>query len=83
MPTKNRRRIGDFEEVLIDGPSRLKNDQLMGRSRSNRIVNLAGPIDLVGRLVPVRISGATATSLIGEVLFDKSNVNCQLERDRA
>jgi tRNA-2-methylthio-N6-dimethylallyladenosine synthase len=78
---KNRRCIGDFEEVLVDGPSRLKNGQLMGRSRSNRIVNLAGPTDLVGRLVPVRIAGATATSLIGEALSDKSN--SQLERDRA
>ena len=80
---KNRRCIGDFEEVLVDGPSRLKNGQLMGRSRSNRIVNLAGPTGLVGRLVPVRIAGATANSLIGEVLLDKCSGNCQLERDRA
>ncbi len=80
---KNRRCIGNFEEILVDGPSRLKNGQLMGRSRGNRIINVVGPIDLVGRLVPVRITGATATSLIGEVLSDKSNVNSQLERDRA
>ncbi|MGH7852512.1 MAG: TRAM domain-containing protein, partial [Candidatus Binatia bacterium] len=62
---------------------RLKNGQLMGRSRSNRIVNVVGPADLIGRLVAVRITGATATSLIGEVLLNKSNVNSQLERDRA
>ena len=80
---KHRRCIGNLEEILVDGPSRLKNGQLMGRSRGNRIVNIAGPVDLVGRLVPVRISGATATSLIGEVLSDKSNVNFQLERDTA
>jgi tRNA-2-methylthio-N6-dimethylallyladenosine synthase len=80
---KNRRCIGHVEEILVDGPSRLKNGQLMGRSRGNRIVNVVGPADLVGRLVPVRITGATATSLIGEVLLDKSNVNSQLERDRA
>ena len=80
---KNRRCIGSFEEILVDGPSRLKNGQLMGRSRGNRIVNIAGPADLVGRLVPVRITGATATSLIAEVLSGKSNVNSQLERDRA
>ena len=80
---KNRRCIGNVEEILVDGPSRLKNGQLMGRSRGNRIVNLVGPMDLVGRLVWVRITGATATSLIGEVLSDKANVNSQLERDRA
>ena len=80
---KNRRCIGNLEEILVEGPSRLKNGQLMGRSRGNRIVNVAGPVDLVGRLAPVRIIGATATSLIGEVLSDKSNVNSQRERDRA
>jgi tRNA-2-methylthio-N6-dimethylallyladenosine synthase len=67
---KNRRRIGNVEEILVDGPSRLKNGQLMGRTRGNRIVNVAGPEGLAGRLVPVQITGATANSLIGEV-FDR------------
>jgi tRNA-2-methylthio-N6-dimethylallyladenosine synthase len=73
--TKNRRRIGHVEEVLVEGPSRLKRGQWMGRSRANRIVNMVGPVNIVGRLVPVRITGATANSLIGEVLSDKSDVN--------
>ena len=80
---KNRRCIGRVEEILVDGPSRLKQGQLMGRTRNNRIVNIAGPENLVGRLVPVRITSATANSLIGEVLSDKANLNSQLERDRA
>ena len=80
---RNRQHIGSVEEVLLEGPSRLKNGQLMGRSRGNRIINVAGPMDLVSRLLPVRITGATATSLIGEVLSDKSTVDSQLERDRA
>jgi len=66
--TKNRQRIGDLEEVLIDGPSKLKNGQVMGRTRGNRIVNVNGPDSLAGKLTPVRITGATATSLIGELL---------------
>jgi tRNA-2-methylthio-N6-dimethylallyladenosine synthase len=80
---KNRRCIGAVEVILIDGPSRLKNGQLMGRTRSNRIVNIAGSESLMGRLLPVRITGATATSLVGEALSDKVTVNSQLERDRA
>ena len=80
---KNRRCIGNVEEILVDGPSRLKNGQVMGRTRSNRIVNVVGPNDLIGRLIPVRITGATANSLIGEVLSDKAELNSQLERDRA
>jgi tRNA-2-methylthio-N6-dimethylallyladenosine synthase len=80
---KNRRSIGGIEEILVDGPSRLKNGQLMGRTRTNRIVNVIGPGNLVGRLTPVRITGATATSLIGEILPDTLSLNSQLERDRA
>jgi tRNA-2-methylthio-N6-dimethylallyladenosine synthase len=80
---KNRRCIGSIEEILVDGPSRLKNGQLMGRTRGNRIVNVVGPPNLVGRLIAVRITGATANSLIGEMLSDKANLNSQLERDRA
>lgn len=80
---RNRRRIGNLEEVLIDGPSKLKNGQVMGRTRGNRIVNVNGSDSLTGKLIPVRITGATATSLIGELLWDKSMANSQLEGERA
>jgi tRNA-2-methylthio-N6-dimethylallyladenosine synthase len=80
---KNRQRIGDLEEVLIDGPSKLKNGQVMGRTRGNRIVNVNGPDSLAGKLAPVRITGATATSLIGELLWDKPMANSQLEGEKA
>ena len=65
---KNRASIGNVEEILVDGKSRLKNGQIMGRTRTNRIVNLTGDETLVGSLLPVRIIGATANSLIGEEL---------------
>jgi tRNA-2-methylthio-N6-dimethylallyladenosine synthase len=65
---KNRENIGNVEEILVDGKSRLKNGQIMGRTRANRIVNLTGEETLVGSLLPVRIIGATANSLIGEEL---------------
>jgi tRNA-2-methylthio-N6-dimethylallyladenosine synthase len=80
---KNRRCIDRVEEILVEGPSRLKQGQLMGRTRTNRIVNVAGPGNLAGELVSVRITGATANSLIGEVMSYKANLNSQLERDRA
>ncbi len=80
---KNRRRIGDLEEILVEGPSKLKNGQIMGRTRSNRIVNVVAPDSLVGQLVAVRISGATANSLLGEILSDKSEMNSQLEEGTA
>ncbi len=65
---KNRQSVGTIEEILVDGKSRLKNGQIMGRTRANRIVNVIGDESLVGSLLPVRIIGATANSLIGEEL---------------
>jgi tRNA-2-methylthio-N6-dimethylallyladenosine synthase len=74
---KNRQRIGDTEEILVDGPSKLKNGQLMGRTRTNRIVNISAPERLIGRLVPVRIINATANSLLGDLLSDRPGLNPQ------
>jgi tRNA A37 methylthiotransferase MiaB len=68
---------------LVDGPSKLKNGQLMGRTRGNRIVNVVGPESLVGQLVAVRITGATANSLLGEVLSAKSEMNYRTEEGMA
>lgn len=67
---KNRDKIGTVETILVDGKSKLKNGQIMGRTRSNRIVNLEGPHSLVGTLASVRITGATANSLLGELVGD-------------
>ena len=80
---KNRRRIGAIEEILVDGSSKLKNGQIMGRTRNNRIVNVTGSENVVGKLLPIRITGATANSLLGEVLWDKCSANSQLEGDLA
>ena len=80
---KNRRRIGAIEEILVDGSSKLKNGQIMGRTRNNRIVNVTSSENVVGQLLPIRITGATANSLLGEVLWDKCSANSQLEGDLA
>jgi len=80
---KNRQRIGELDEILVEGPSRLKNGQIMGRTRNNRIVNLTGPENLLDQLVPVQITGATANSLLGEILWDRASLNSELEGDMA
>ena len=80
---KNRHRIGGVEEILVEGPSRLKNGQVMGRTRGNRIVNVADSENFVGRLIPVKIIGATANSLLGEAMSDKPSLYSQQEGDTA
>jgi tRNA-2-methylthio-N6-dimethylallyladenosine synthase len=68
---KNREKIGCQEEVLVEGPSKLGQDRIMGRTRSNRIVNLMGSETLAGEIVGVRITGASANSLVGELLKEE------------
>ncbi|HXG50913.1 MAG TPA: tRNA (N6-isopentenyl adenosine(37)-C2)-methylthiotransferase MiaB [candidate division Zixibacteria bacterium] len=80
---RNRERIGAVEEVLVEGESRKKNGQLTGRARSNRIVNFDGPEELTGALVAVRITGATANSLLGEMQETELVSDFKPERDGA
>ena len=56
---------------------------MMGRTRDNRIVNLTGPESLSGTLAPVRIVGATATCLLGELLTKNAFINSQREGEMA
>jgi tRNA-2-methylthio-N6-dimethylallyladenosine synthase len=65
---KNFARVGNVEEVLVDGIAKMGRGQMTGRTRANRIVNFSGPEDLSGELVHVRISGAGANSLTGELI---------------
>jgi tRNA-2-methylthio-N6-dimethylallyladenosine synthase len=80
---KNRGRIGDVEEILVDGRSKLKNGQIMGRTRANRIVNVIGPETLVGTLALIRITGAAANSLLGELVTVDCNNDSYREGELA
>ncbi len=61
---RNAERVGSVEEVLVEGPSRTDESVLRGRTRRNTTVNFAGDAE-PGELVPVRIEGATSTTLRG------------------
>jgi tRNA-2-methylthio-N6-dimethylallyladenosine synthase len=63
---KNRERIGKIEEVLIQGPSKTDPARQTGRSRTFRLVHLPGGPQDHGRIVQVKITGATALCLMGE-----------------
>jgi tRNA-2-methylthio-N6-dimethylallyladenosine synthase len=67
---KNRERIGQVENVLVEGPSKLDPGRLTGRSRTFRLVHFPGGEDLTGRYVDVRIMGATGLALTGEAIAD-------------
>jgi tRNA-2-methylthio-N6-dimethylallyladenosine synthase len=63
-----RERIGKHEEILVEGVSKSDPTRLTGRNRANQIVVFPGTEGeaLKGRLVRVRITGATHLTLLGE-----------------
>jgi tRNA-2-methylthio-N6-dimethylallyladenosine synthase len=61
---RNEERVGGVEEVLVEGPSRTEPTLARGRTRRNTTVVFQGQAK-PGELVPVRIEGATSTTLRG------------------
>jgi tRNA-2-methylthio-N6-dimethylallyladenosine synthase len=61
---RNAARVGNVEEVLVEGASRTDQALLRGRTRRNTTVNFAGSAS-AGELVDVRIDESTSTTLRG------------------
>jgi tRNA-2-methylthio-N6-dimethylallyladenosine synthase len=64
----SRQMVGTVQRVLVDGPSRKDPNELAGRTENNRVVNFAGPVELIGGFVELRIAAANPNSLRGELL---------------
>ncbi|MCZ7644045.1 MAG: tRNA (N6-isopentenyl adenosine(37)-C2)-methylthiotransferase MiaB [Planctomycetota bacterium] len=62
----NRERVGQVEEVLVEGPSKTDPARFTGRGRARRLVHFSGDAALAGKLVRVEVTGATGLSLLGE-----------------
>ena len=65
---KNKALEGCTVEVLVEGRSRQSGQDVTGRTRSNKIVNFKGDLDLAGTLVCVRITESFPHSLRGETM---------------
>lgn len=64
----SRQMVGSVQRVLIDRPSRKNPGELAGRTENNRVVNFAGPAELIGDFALVTITAALPNSLRGELL---------------
>jgi len=62
----SRRMVGTVQRVLVEGPSRREPTELAGRTANNRVVNFAGPPDLIGDFVDLTITRPLPNSLRGE-----------------
>lgn len=66
---KNQAFIGQEQQVLVEGPAKLSDHQVMGRTRTNKIVNFSrNRLTGRGRLVQVMVTGASSNSLVGELI---------------
>lgn len=72
----NKTLIGSTETVLIEGPSKRSEEELMGRTDTNKTVIIPRGTLSIGELVEVRITGATSATLFG-VLPDSVNQSLQ------
>jgi tRNA-2-methylthio-N6-dimethylallyladenosine synthase len=75
---KNQALEGRVEEILVEGQSKQSDQDVTGRTRSNKIVNFKGDLSLVGMLVPVQITKAYPHSLRGEITSAQDPSICNL-----
>jgi tRNA-2-methylthio-N6-dimethylallyladenosine synthase len=59
--------VGSTQRVLVEGPSKKNAAELAGRTANNRVVNFPGSPHLAHRFAEVRITGALAHTLRGEL----------------
>lgn len=59
--------LGKIERVLVLGPAKRGEGELMARTDNNRIVNFAGPTSLINQMANVRITEVFPHTLGGEL----------------
>ncbi|MDX2164698.1 MAG: tRNA (N6-isopentenyl adenosine(37)-C2)-methylthiotransferase MiaB [Gammaproteobacteria bacterium] len=60
--------LGTTQSVLVEGLSKKSDQEMTGRTESNRIVNFKGTADLIGKIIPVKITDIKRVSLQGEMI---------------
>lgn len=73
---KNREMEGKRVEILVEDTSKNSEEELTGRTRTNKIVNFKGNRDMINKLVEVDIIKGYANSLWGENPKAKGGTSC-------
>lgn len=63
----NQRLVGKVVEVLVNGISEKDSNKVYGYTETMKLVNIVGGKELVGKIVPVKITDAKSFSLDGEI----------------
>ncbi|CAI7871545.1 unnamed protein product [Closterium sp. NIES-54] len=67
---RNQRYLGRIEPLLVEGVNARagREGEVMGRTDTNRLTFFKGSPELIGQIVPVRITDVRAVSLTGELV---------------
>lgn len=60
--------LGTTQHILVESASKKSELDMTGRTESNRIVNFKGTPDLIGQIIPVKITDIKRVSLQGEMI---------------
>ena len=63
----NQRLVGKIVDVLVNGISEKDTSKVYGYTETMKLVNIVGGNDLIGKIVPVKITDAKSFSLDGEI----------------
>ena len=64
--------VGSTQRVLVEGVSRKDENELMGRTDNNRVINFPGPKRLIGTFVEMKVTEAMHYTLRGEVITSEN-----------
>jgi tRNA-2-methylthio-N6-dimethylallyladenosine synthase len=67
---RNETLIGQYEDVLFEGPAKKGENMFVGRTPGNRVVIVKASPRLIGQIVPVRFTRVTASTLFGELVLE-------------
>lgn len=65
---KNAAHVGRIEQVLVEGISKNNSLTYTGRTEGFKLINFQGNPDLVGKIIPVKVTEGKTFSLEGEVV---------------
>jgi tRNA-2-methylthio-N6-dimethylallyladenosine synthase len=60
--------LNTVQHILADGLSKKNPGEITGRTESNRLVHFKGSPELIGKIIPVKITGVKRTALSGEII---------------
>ena len=65
---KSKKMVGKEVEILVESTSSKYNNMVTGRTKNNKMINIPGNKDLIGKILDIKITELNNKSLKGEVL---------------